>query len=410
MRIRNFLTNSFLVILSSYIGLFICSSYFYIREKQSISNVRRAELKNISLAKKKKIKLIKEGYLPIYYPHFTKDKLTLNNNIYPLGSLPYTKTLLCDEGYGFIKYDSDRFGFRNKDYKWEVNTKRNIYIVGDSFAHGSCVEDKNTISENIEKFTKINTINLGMSSSDPYDYSAVLKNLVKPLLDQKKDNQSFVVLIFYTNDNRPINIKSEKILNNSVNILSEINNINQYPKPSNSYNEQLFELIKNNYPISKKEIIREMEINRMKETYISKNITLYMLRDKLRLKKNIKKFFKYLKSDNQLNLTKKINNNFSKKTITEKTIFRLSQICKDSCKPIVVYIPNSIYWRPSFTKSDDYKIEIKNQSENLNIKFIDAEKVINRNDINDYSPIGTHLSINGYLKLSDLIAEEINNF
>ena len=32
-------------------------------------------------------------------------------------------------------------------------------------------------------------------------------------------------------------------------------------------------LIKNNYPILKKEIIREMEINRMKETYISKNIT-----------------------------------------------------------------------------------------------------------------------------------------
>ena len=76
----------------------------------------------------------------------------------------------------------------------------------------------------------------------------------------------------------------------------------------------------------------------------------------------------------------------------------------------MVYIPNSIYWRPSFTKSDDYKIEIKNQSENLNIKFIDAEKVIKRNDINDYSPIGTHLSINGYLKLSDLIVEEINNF
>ena len=189
MKIKNFLINSVLVILSSYSALFICSSYFYLREKQTISNLRKSELKHFNLAKKEKIKLIEEGYFPLFYPHFTKDKLKPDNNIYPLGSLPYTKTLLCDEGYGFIKYYSDRFGFRNQDYKWEANSKRNIYIIGDSFAQGSCVEEQNTINSIIEKNTGINTLNLGMSSSDPYDYSAVLKDLVKPLLDQKEKHQ-----------------------------------------------------------------------------------------------------------------------------------------------------------------------------------------------------------------------------
>lgn len=410
MKIKNFLINSVLVILSSYSALFIFSAYFYLREKQTISNARKSELKHFNLAKKKKIKLIEEGYLPLFYPHFTKYKLKPDNDIYPLGSLPYTKTLLCDEGYGFIKYYSDRFGFRNQDYKWEANSKRNIYIIGDSFAQGSCVEEQNTINAIIEKNTGINTLNLGMSSSDPYDYSAVLKNLVKPLLDQKEKNQSFVVLVFYTNDNKTKNINSEKILFKSGNVFSEINMINKNPKPSNTYNKQLFELIENNYPLSKNEMIREIKLNSIKDTFLSKNLTLYTLRDKLRIKKYLKKISKYFKLDSQFYVKNKMNNsNISEKTISEKTILRLSKICNENCKPIIVYIPNSIYWRPSFTKSDEYKMEIKNQTESLRIKFIDAEKVINRENKNDYSPFGPHLSNDGYLKVSKLIIREIYN-
>ena len=54
-------------------------------------------------------------------------------------------------------------------------------------------------------------------------------------------------------------------------------------------------------------------------------------------------------------------------------------------------------------------MEIKNQTESLRIKFIDAEKVINRENKNDYSPFGPHLSNDGYLKVSKLIIREIYN-
>ena len=355
MKIKRFFTNSFLVLISSYIPMFIASSYLFINEKKSIPEAIRIENDFSKLAKRKKIELIKEGYLPLFYPHFTKKNLIADNTIYPLGSLPYKKTLLCDEGYGFIKYFSDRFGFRNNDKKWELNSINNIYVVGDSFVHGYCVKNEDTIVANIEKKTGINTFNLGMSSSDPYEYSAVLKDLVRPILNQKKEHKNHVVLIFYANDNRSINKKAEKILSNSSSILSEENTNYFYPKPNSSYLKALSVLIKNNYPLSKKEILKEIRLNNYKDSFFSRNITLYTLRDKIRIKQKLKNLLGFEKSNNQNKIAKEIND-FS---ITEKTIILLSKICKTNCKPIIVYIPNSLYWRPYNQRSNSYKMEIK---------------------------------------------------
>ena len=35
------------------------------------------------------------------------------DRFYPLGGKPNSKTYFCNEGYGLVKYQSDRFGFRN---------------------------------------------------------------------------------------------------------------------------------------------------------------------------------------------------------------------------------------------------------------------------------------------------------
>ena len=93
-----------------------------------------------------KISAAKKGYKPIFYP----DQLLQNDLVpkqYPIGSLPLTTTYDCDEGYGLIKYTTDRFGLRNKDENWnDINKKSNLFLIGDSFAHGSCVNENYSIA------------------------------------------------------------------------------------------------------------------------------------------------------------------------------------------------------------------------------------------------------------------------
>ena len=94
------------------------------------------------------------------------------------------------------------------------------------------------------------------------------------------------------------------------------------------------------------------------------------------------------------------------KTPSEESISLLASVCNKKCKPIVVYIPNSNFWRPD-SKSESYKVELKSMSKEMNIKFINGEKVINKNNRDDYAPKGGHLSKKGFQKLAELISQEI---
>ena len=101
------------------------------------------------------------------------------------------------------------------------------------------------------------------------------------------------------------------------------------------------------------------------------------------------------------------------KSFHKESIKLLADLCKNKCTPIIAYIPSSDYWK-IYNKStinfnlDTYKIDLKNTSEKLGVKFVDGAKVINKNNLSDYSPKGYHLSINGYKKISDEIVKSIN--
>ena len=91
-------------------------------------------------------KLISEGFLPIIVSSLM-DNLDIQ---YPLiAGLPFTNTYYCNEGYGLISYRSDRFGFRNDDKIWDNNIK--VIMIGDSFVHGACVSDKETLPQKLSK-------------------------------------------------------------------------------------------------------------------------------------------------------------------------------------------------------------------------------------------------------------------
>ena len=89
--------------------------------------------------------------------------------LFPLAGISKKNTLFCNETGNYIFYQSDRYGFRNEDKNWDK--KIDAVLLGDSFAHGACVNKG--ISENLNK--KINLINLGYQGNGPLKMYASLK-------------------------------------------------------------------------------------------------------------------------------------------------------------------------------------------------------------------------------------------
>jgi len=108
----------------------------------------------------------------------------------PLASVPNVQTFYCDEGYGYIQYKSDRYGFNNPDSRWEINHIDTLFI-GDSFTQGSCVPRENNAVEVYAKNSQRPTLNLGVAGFYPVHELAVFKEYGNPLKPQK------VVWVYY---------------------------------------------------------------------------------------------------------------------------------------------------------------------------------------------------------------------
>ena len=180
--------------------MFVFNSFEYFLRHQTIA-------KQLKLDTENKVAAVEKGFLPFFHPSTLKKEIIDNIGFIPIGSLPLTRTFLCDEGYGLITYKSDRFGLRNSEKKWQnVYQQENIFLIGDSFTHGACVENKNTIASYIEQFLGKNTINLGVSGNGPYEYITSINLFIKPIIN-KTNKQNIVILNFYIIDRITIKIK-----------------------------------------------------------------------------------------------------------------------------------------------------------------------------------------------------------
>ncbi len=387
MKLKNISINFILIFSSIYIPLILFS--FFNTFQNTLINKKWNQKKSSD-----KISAVNSGYLPTFNPSI----ISLNINpppVYPIGSLPNTPTYLCDEGYGLITYHSDRFGLRNSDLNWDnIYNQSNIFVIGDSFVHGACVEENATITRNIERLTKQNTLNLGMSGNSPYEYIAILKSIIKPIINNTKQRNK-VVMVFYANDNVEYIKEKEKLLFSSSSIIDSLNGKKVSPK--DYYIRKITEFIKTNYPQSKRGIMSEIqkkEKKKFKDQPFYQIISLYPIR--LRLG--------FLNLLNKPPSTKNSN-----KTSTKKSISSLSEICKSSCTPIIAYIPNSPFLYPIMDVKE-YKRHLKEISMQNGIEFIDGEDVIDKNDLNNYSPKGPHLSISGYKKIATYISAKLKKY
>jgi len=387
MKFKKTFINLALTLSSIYIPLLTFSAFDYTQyyfKKHSNYKTENHE--------KELISAVQDGYIPTFLPNnfFNQQKIP---KTYLIGSLPNTQSFFCDEGYGLIKYKTDRFGLRNLDQKWDKFANgSNIFLIGDSFTHGACLPDEKLISSHIEVSTKKNTFNLGMAGNSPYEYIAILKSLVRPLINESnKDNK--VIIIFYSNDNLPVNDKKEQLLS-SVKSIFNMSNKNS-PNLTIDYRKNINFFIKDNYPTTQKKIISEL--NR-KKNYFNKNF-FYTIASLFNIRRRIG-----LSGLNYLSLSSQLSEN----SPSLRSISLLSESCQNPCKPYVAYIPSSSYWDPH-PYNKNYKKELKKIAHKFSIPFIDGEEVIDSNNLSDYAPKGPHLSIKGYKKFADLISKKIKN-
>ena len=330
--------------------------------------------------------------MPVFNPHQILVD-TKTTEIYPIGSMPFTPTFYCDEGYGLITYTTDRFGLRNDDSKWQnVFANQNVFVIGDSFIHGACVPEYSTITALLEKSIKKNVINLGTSNNGPYEYISIMKSMINPII-KKTSKKNIVIKVFYDNDNQTNNLMKEKLIRNLKSIVKL--NSQKGIEPTEEYKENLLSEINNYYALSKKDLA--LAVKKSRPRFFYEMITLYPLRRRIKLISNLN-----FGSSSNSQLEK-----FSQSPSFQSIQF-LNYSCQNKCEPFVVYIPNSNYWRPN-SNSNQYKIELKNISKKIGIKFIDGERVIDKNDRNNYAPKGGHLSLSGNKKIAELISETINS-
>ena len=213
-----------------------------------------------------------------FYPEYFVYKK--NIKFLPLSGKSNSETILCNESGNWITYESDKYGFRNLNEDWEKKYI-DIFIVGDSFAQGFCVEDDFHIATQLKKITKKNVINVGYGSNGPLlEYASVIEYL-------PKNTKNLLWLYYEENDLENLNIELKN------NILQKY--LNDKTFSQNLKNKQKFidNIIEQELKINLSIINNLIKFLKLSET--RKIITKYIQNKKTNeIKENYQEFFKIL--------------------------------------------------------------------------------------------------------------------
>lgn len=333
------------------------------------SNIEALNIEMQRYEKEDKLQIqdaLKEGYVAVLPPAFFDYPAKINTlqmhaekyKFMPLGAQPNKMVYYCNEGYGLIKYKSDRYGFRNPDSIWSNLEMADVLLIGDSLVHGACVDEENTFRHHISNIYP-NTINLGMAGSSPNNYLRTAEFFIK------KTNPKKVIIFIFANDN---NGKYRSIFNKKVNSFSNhLLEPKNYKKLEKFYDEAI--------------LLTDLYKNEQFNNNIYKRLV-----DDLKLE-----FIRSLISNNREAITDLIDN--------------VINLCKlNSCDPYFVYLPTSDFWRPD-SRQNQFKNNIRaylQKEYNLESNFLDAT-YLNMDLKTSYAPKGPHYSNEGY----KLISEEI---
>jgi len=305
-----------------------------------------------------------------------------NFPFFPFSGISNSESIHCNENGYFTIYQSDRHGFNNPDEEWD-SQEIEYLLIGDSLAHGSCVNRPNDIASVLRTLSNKSTLNLGYGGNGPLIEYATLREYSSTNIKK--------ILWIYGESNDLYDLRIE--LKNK-NLLKYLN--------SNSHSQNLRERQDEIDNLLKKNLKTELEKQIQKEELK----TQVQIEKDNRLKYKILKFIR-------LDKTKKI---FEKKdTSYDDSIFQeFEKILKlslelskeNNSKLIFVYIPE--FRRYSGAKySDENYNKVISIVKKLDIDLVDMRKFFdNQTNPKFFFPFelfAWHYNVEGYRRIGETI-------
>lgn len=134
--------NVSLALIATYSSVFIINFFLVLTLSAHTSRnyAKAAKASGVAFDTRDKLQVIQDlrksgrvAYPPVT-PTFWYDRA-----IHPLSGISNVLTVFCNENGQYPIYKSDRYGFNNDDAVYSSD-KRRIILLGDSYAHGACVE------------------------------------------------------------------------------------------------------------------------------------------------------------------------------------------------------------------------------------------------------------------------------
>ena len=304
--------------------------------------------------------------------------------ITPLSGISNKATVFCNESGQYIVYDSDKHGFNNKNKVWDANGEK-WTLVGDSFAHGACVNPKDNIAGVMAENTNNTIINLAYSGNGPLAELATLVEYASILKPKK-------VFWIYCEGNDLTDLHSE--IKNSI-LIQYLNN--DFSQGLFTQQENIDKALQSYIDLNMLRKSKSVNKNKFQLSgvdYIKRILRLYNIRDRLGLS----------------NYSLEIN------PVLPTILGRANKIVTSwGGELYFVYLPSYLRYSSYVSNHDKYKkkeevLEIANK---LNIKTIDIhDKVFNnhKNPINlfPYQRNG-HYTEEGYALTSKAIIDALKH-
>ncbi len=375
--------------LKVYIIIILISILFSLYSFEAFLNYQKSANDNLKFKKKmllqKENKIYDERTTDQYYRYLSNENkdvsvvfypnyfLKENSIFQPLSGVSNSLTINCNENGYISTYLSDRYGFNNPDKEWDSDEIEYI-VIGDSFAHGACVNRPNDISSILRNLTKKKVLNLGYGHNGPLFEYVILREYIQ------KNTKKILWLYYEGNDQSDLNVE----LNNKF--------LNYY-------------LLDNKF--SQKLITRQPEVDEL----IKKKIPdLLRYREELRNKENIKyKILKFIRLDKTKTILRNKKEKFQKKKFIEIMKKANDLAIDNNSKLYFVYLP-SYHRYNKLIKDNNYNdfIFIKNSMRDLNIPFIDLHTDLISKNPKAFFPFGLagHYNENGYKEVGKFLFEK----
>ena len=330
-------------------------------ESRTIEEIYYEEIKNDNE---------KTLYFPPQY-HLKYNNHLSENKIFPLSGISKKDTIMCNESGFYNSYISDRYGFNNDDKIYDKE-KISFILIGDSFAHGACVNKNQDLIFNLKNkpfFKGKEIYNLSYSGNGLLLSYAALKEYFP-----KNKSADYIIWVYY-----------------------EKNDLIEFKK---EYSNSLLKNYIENNNFSQKLILKQSEINSLLQKKFKQNF-------EINKKNKVKNIISFLSLDS---IRKKVFKLFKKKyVLNQELISNFSQIVSlikkfsidNESEIIFVYLPG----REDQNEGSYYYKNIINILRKNNIRTIDLKKDSFYKESKNYPKYGAHFNSKGYEELASKISD-----